>query len=371
LGNEISKNGSEEVSSERNMRFASDNASGISQPIMEALEAAHADYAMPYGADDYTKAAADALDELFEHECASFFVPTGTAANALALASICQPWGAIFAHHDAHVMDDECGAPEFFTLGAKLIGIAGNNGKIDPAALRSTLTDYPRGLVKQVQPAALTLSQATESGTVYSVKKLTELTGIAHEAGLHVHLDGARFANALLKLKASPAEMSWKAGVDVMSFGATKNGTMMCEAVIFFDPDLAKDFLYRRKRGGHTVSKARFLGAQMLAYLKGGHWLELAGHANAMAARLARGLKQVKGVRLPWPTDVNEVFAVLPGRIDKALSAAGALYYHWPWAALDPGQKLKGGEVFVRLVTSFATRPEDVDRFLEVAQRAR
>ena len=353
------------------MRFASDNASGISQPIMEALEAAHADYTMPYGADDYTKAAADALDELFEHECASFFVPTGTAANALALASICQPWGAIFVHHDAHVMDDECGAPEFFTLGAKLIGIAGNNGKIDPAALRSTLTDYPRGLVKQVQPAALTLSQATESGTVYSVKKLTELTGIAHEAGLHVHLDGARFANALLKLKASPAEMSWKAGVDVMSFGATKNGTMMCEAVIFFDPDLAKDFLYRRKRGGHTVSKARFLGAQMLAYLNGGHWLELAGHANAMAARLARGLKQVKGVRLPWPTDVNEVFAVLPGRIDKALSAAGALYYHWPSAALDPGQKLKGGEVFVRLVTSFATRPEDVDRFLEVAQRAR
>ncbi len=186
-----------------------------------------------------------------------------------------------------------------------------------------------------------------------------------------MHLDGARFANALLKLKASPAEMSWKAGVDVMSFGATKNGTMMCEAVIFFDPDLAKDFLYRRKRGGHTVSKARFLGAQMLAYLNGGHWLELAGHANAMAARLARGLKQVKGVRLPWPTDVNEVFAVLPGRIDKALSAAGALYYHWPSAALDPGQKLKGGEVFVRLVTSFATRPEDVDRFLEVAQRAR
>ncbi|MCC2098508.1 MAG: low specificity L-threonine aldolase [Hyphomicrobiales bacterium] len=352
------------------MRFASDNASGMSQPIMEALEAAHADYAMPYGADDYTRAAEDALEETFEHECAVFFVPTGTAANALALASICKPWGAIFAHHDAHVMDDECGAPEFFTLGAKMVGVAGAKGLIDPAALRSTLADYPHGLVKQVQPAALSLSQATESGTVYRLKTLMELSAIAHEGGLHVHMDGARFANALVKLKAAPADMTWRAGVDVLSFGATKNGTMMCEAVIFFNRDLAKDFLYRRKRGGHTVSKARFLGAQMLAYLNGGHWLELAGRANGMAARLARGLKQIKGVRLPWPVDVNEVFAILPGKVDKALKEAGALYYNWSPVALEPRQQPKSGEVFVRLVTSFATRPEDVDRFLETAQRA-
>ncbi len=350
------------------MNFASDNASGAAPRIWEAIAAAQDGLAMPYGADKYTKSAKIALETLFERECAVFFVPTGTAANALALASLCPPWGGIFGHSQAHIMDSECGAPEFFTHGAKLVGVGGESGKIDPPVLLDKLKAHPRGPAKQVQPSVLSLSQATESGTAYSLSAISKLAVIAHDAGLKVHMDGARFANALVKLKASPAEMSWKAGIDVLSFGGTKNGTLMCEAVIFFDPALAEDFLYRRKRGGHTVSKARFFGAQMLAYLQDGYWLEMAGHANRMAARLARGLRKTEGVRLPWPVDVNEVFAILPSHLDRTLKKAGAIYYPWFDTCLAPGQRPKRGEVLVRLVTSFATRDEDVDRFLEAAK---
>jgi threonine aldolase len=181
-------------------------------------------------------------------------------------------------------------------------------------------------------------------------------------------MDGARFANAVARLGCSPARMSWGAGVDVLSFGATKNGTFCCEAVIFFDPALAHDFAFRRKRGGQTLSKGRFLGAQMSAYLKDGHWLDLARHANAMADRLTQGLATCPGVRLPWPTDANEVFAILPRAADAALKAAGALYYHWGNRGLAAGEAPQVEEVFVRLVPSFATKPQEVDRFLEIVQ---
>jgi threonine aldolase len=232
------------------------------------------------------------------------------------------------------------------------------------------LASYPRGLVKQVQPAALSLSQATESGTVYTVSEIGDLSSRAHAAGLGVHMDGARFANALAHLGVSPADMTWKAGVDVLSFGGTKNGTLMCEAVVFFDPDRARDFLFRRKRSGHTVSKARFLAAQMLAYLEDGHWLDLAGHANAMARRLAGSLAEVGAVKLPLPTEVNEVFAILPGAADRALRAAGAVYYPWSAEALEAPDKPRDDEVFVRLVTSFATSAEDVDHFAGIVKKA-
>jgi len=361
------------------MRFSSDNAAGASPQIMDAIVRANAGAAMPYGADDWTRAAEDRLREVFECDCQAFFTPTGTAANALALACASPPWGAIFAQKDAHVMDDECGAPEFFSHGARMIGVPGAAGKIDPTALRHTLAAYPRGLVKQVQPAALSLSQATESGTAYSLAELAELTAIAREASLRVHMDGARFANALVALGVSPAAMTWQAGVDMLSFGATKNGALMCEAVIFFDRELAAEFVFRRKRGGHTVSKARFLGAQMLAYLDKGHWLDLARRANAQAQRLASGLQALRGVRLPWPTEVNEVFALLPADMDAALRQAGAWYHDWsrdalgqtgtgagaqrPETGATPGQRQR----FVRLVTSFATTEEEVDRLLTVA----
>ncbi len=352
------------------MFFASDNASGASPRVLDAIVRANTGFAMPYSADDQVRLAEAKISELFEKECTVFLVPTGTAANALALASLCPPWGAVFCHSDAHVMDDECGAPEFFTLGAKLVGVSGPRGKIDAKALEQVLAGYPRGLVKQVQPAALTLSQASESGTVYSLAEIAQLSAIARAAGLKVHMDGARFANALLKVKASPAQMSWKSGIDVLSFGCTKNGTLMCEAVIFFDKTLALDFAFRRKRSGHTVSKARYMGAQMLAYLEDGHWLELAGHANKMAQRLAKGLRGIDGVRLPWPSDVNEVFAVLPSSVDKALKKNGAVYYPWSAAALGEADRPAKGAAFVRLVTSFATDPADVDAFVAVAKKA-
>lgn len=350
------------------MHFASDNASGASPRIMEALVAANAGHAMPYGADDFTRLAEKKLCEVFERDCAVFLTPTGTAANALALAAFSPPYGAVFCHENAHVMDDECGAPEFFAGGAKLVGIAGKLGKIDPAGLSAKLAAYPRGLVKQVQPAVLSISQASESGTVYKPSEISRLAALAHEKGVAVHMDGARFANALVALGCSPAEMSWKAGVDVLSFGATKNGAVMCEAVIFFDRDRAADFLFLRKRGGHTLSKGRYLGAQMCAYLEDGHWLELAAKANGQAKKLAAGLTRIPGVRLGWPRQINELFAVLPGAVNKSLRAAGAQYYDWGGRGLPQGARSLGkGEMLARMVTSWATSDEDVARFLDIA----
>lgn len=352
------------------MFFASDNGSGASPKILAAMVEANRGYAMPYGADELGKRVEQRMCELFERDCAVFLTPTGTAANALALASVTPPWGAVFAHADAHVMDDECGAPEFFSSGAKLVPVAGALGRIDARALAARLEAYPRGLVKQVQPAALSLSQATESGTLYSPDDIARLAAMAHDAGARVHMDGARFANAIAGMEIGPAEMTWKAGVDILSFGGTKNGALMCEAVVFFDPGLAQDFLFRRKRGGHTVSKARFLAAQMLAYLEDGHWLELARHANAMARRMAEGLGPIPGVRLPVPVEANEVFAILPGTADAALKAAGAAYYPWSPTALPEDDKPRHNEAYIRLVASFATTPDDVDRFVAIAKLA-
>ncbi len=351
------------------MDFASDNTAGASQRIFDAILAANKGPASAYGADPFTAKASERLSEIFEREIGCFLVATGTAANALALGAICPPFGAVFCHQEAHVMEDECGAPEMFTAGAKLIGIAGRAGKIDPRNLAETLAAFPHGPVKQVQPAALSLSQATESGALYTCAEISALTALAHDAGLQVHMDGARFANALVALQCKPAEMSWRAGVDVLSFGATKNGALACEAVIFFDPAKAASLPYQRKRSGHTLSKGRFLGAQMVAYLDDGHWLGLAKTANAHAVRLAEGLAEAPGVRLVWPRQVNEIFAILPRRTDAALKAAGALYYEWSARRFDAGMAPPAeDEVFIRLVTSFATSRSDIERFLAIAR---
>ena len=353
------------------MNFASDNSSGASEAILAAVSAANEGEVPAYGKDHLSAKAAELLCDTFERDCACFLVHTGTAANALALAAICPPFGAIFCHPESHIMADECGAPEMFTGGAKLIGIPGCAGKIARAELKAALVQYPRGVDKQVQPAVLSLTQLTESGTVYTCQELASLSAIAHDAGLMVHLDGARFANALVALRCTPAEMSWKAGIDVLSFGATKNGALGCEAVIFFDPEKAANLPYLRKRSGHTLSKGRFLGAQMSAYLENGHWLDLAAAANGHAQKLAQGLAKIPGVRLPWPCEANEIFAILPRAIDEALRAQGARYYQWNFRDFGsdcepPAQD----EVFVRLVTSFATRPSNVAQFLSLAASA-
>jgi threonine aldolase len=351
------------------MDFTSDNASGASGKILQAVMAANSGAAAAYGSDDYTRRAQEKLCDLFERRVEAFLVTTGTAANALALAAVTPPWGAIFSHEDAHIIEDECGAPEMFTAGAKLVGIGGRDGKLTPAALSATLTRFPRGVVKQTQPAALSLSQATECGTVYDCSEIAALASLAHTHGMHVHMDGARFCNALVSLGCTAAEMSWKAGVDVLSFGTTKNGTMACEAVVFFG-SAATDFAYRRKRAGQTVSKGRFLGAQMAAYLDDSHWLELARRANASAARLAAKLAALSHVSLAWPTQINEVFAIWPKATDIALKEAGARYHEWSARCLSEPFPAEANKVFVRLVTSFATQDEEIDRFVAIVERS-
>ena len=350
------------------MNFASDNAAGAAPEIIEAITVAAKGTAAAYGADPWSVRASAHLAETFETDLAAFLVATGTAANALALAALARPFDAIFCHEEAHVQDDECGAPEFFTSGAKLVCVPGVNGKITPQALAETLARYPRGLVKSVQPAALTLSQATEAGTLYTLAEIAALAEIAHEGGLAVHMDGARFANALVTLGVSPAEMSWRAGIDVLSFGATKNGALACEAVLFFDKARAQTFPFLRKRGGHTLSKGRLLGAQMGAYLEGGLWLTLAARANACARQMSERLAALPGVRLVWPTQANEVFLAAPAERVAAWSDAGAAFYVWTTRSAPPETAARPGETLLRLVTSFETSQAEIDAFLALAQ---
>jgi len=346
------------------MDFTSDNAWGVAPEIMAALAEANHGSAASYGADDVTARVASLMSDLFEHEVEIFPVATGTAANALALASLTPPWGAIFCHELAHAHVDECGAPELFSNGAKLVPVVGENGKIEPDAFRSAIRALPLGNVHNVQPSTLTLTQSTECGTIYSLDEIGALTDIAHSRDIAVHMDGARFANAIAALNISPAEVTWKAGVDAMSFGATKNGAMAAEAVIFFDKRLARDFAYRRKRGGHLFSKMRFLSAQLEAYLTGGLWLRLAAHANIMAKDLAEGLHALPGVTLHFPVQANEIFVRLPVAVSEALKTAGARFHPWPMAGDNDAART------VRLVTSFRTEPSAVAEFLAHARDA-
>jgi threonine aldolase len=352
------------------MNFASDNGAGVAPEILDAIVASSRVNAPAYGADDYTAKAQARLSDVFETEVAAFLVATGTAANALALSVLAKPWDAVFCHEEAHIHDDECGAPELFTGGAKLVGIAGEGGKITADSLRETLERFPRGLVKSSQPGALSLSQATEAGTVYSVSEVSELSSIAHENGIGLHMDGARFANALVSTKATPAAMTWRAGVDILTLGATKNGALACEAVMFFDPSRAENFAFQRKRSGQTLSKGRFLGAQMEAYLADGLWLRLAERANSSARRLARGLAATPGVRIAWPTDANEVFVVAPHAMVERWRAAGARLHEWTTRSLAPGNAPRTGETLVRLVTSFETASTEIDSLIGICAGA-
>ncbi len=350
------------------MNFASDNGAGVAPAILEAIVESSRVNAPAYGTDDYTRRAEALLSEVFERPIAAFLVATGTAANSLALAALARPWEAVFCHEEAHVHDDECGAPEFFTAGAKLVGIPGEGGKIGAEALRETLARFPRGLVKSSQPGALSLSQATEAGTLYRLNEIAALAEIAHAAGVSVHMDGARFTNALVALDASPANMTWRAGVDVLSLGATKNGALACEAVVFFDPAKAETFAFQRKRAGQTLSKGRFLGAQMEAFLSGGLWLDVARRANASAARLAKGLVQLPGVRLAWPPEANEVFAVAPNELVSRWRQEGAKFHDWSSRAIAPALAPRDGETFIRFVVSFETSAQEIETLLALAQ---
>lgn len=342
------------------MNFASDNASGVAPSIMAALEAVNTGAVMPYGNDETTRRLEQRFAEIFETDLAVFPVATGTAANALGLAAVTPPYGAIYCHPEAHINCDECGAPEFFSGGAKLVGVRGAHGKIAAADLARMLDAAGIGVVHHVQPAAVCLSQATESGTVYGADETGAIAEVARSRGLRLHMDGARFANAVVHLGCTPAEATWKAGVDVLAFGATKNGAMGAEAVIFFDPGLAAGFGYRRKRAGHLFSKMRYVTAQLLAYLEEDLWLINARHANKQASRLARGLSALPGCTLIHPVDGNQVFARMPPHVLDALDSAGFLFYRWP-------DERSG---VIRLVCSFQTTEEAVDAFIATAAKS-
>ena len=345
------------------MYFASDNWAGAAPEILESIREQAAGFADSYGVSPVDRAVEAQFNEVFEREVAVFFVGTGTAANALALASVNKPGGAVFCHRESHIVDDECGAVEFQTGGARLFQLDGPAGKLDPEALESSLARFMPGFVHAGQPMAVSVTQATEAGGVYSLEELRALSAIARKNGLPLHMDGARFANALVHLDVSPAEMTWRSGVDILSFGGTKNGCICAEALVFFDPAMAQNLPFMRKRAGHLFSKSRFFAAQFQAYLQGGLWLELARHANEMAARLRTGLAGSTNGREAWPTDGNEIFAVLTKRSANHLRSAGAVFYNWPKphaVNLHVGED----EVLVRLVTSFATTVEHVDGFI-------
>ena len=343
------------------MQFGSDNWAGAAPEIMAAVAAANDGDAPAYGADRWTADATRLFAETFERDVAVFFVGTGGAANGLALSTLSPPYGSIVCHEAAHVQMDECAGPEFFTGGAKLIAAPGPNGKLTPESLSATLGAYPHRPPHGSPFAALTLTQATEYGTVYAEGEIAALCALARDRGLAVHMDGARFANAVAALGASPADLTWRAGVDVLSFGGTKNGCLGAEAVIFSDPDKAADFAFRRKRAGHLFSKTRFLAAQFVAYLEDNLWLRLADHANRMAAELSAQLADIEGCRVWTPTEVNEVFVSFPEPVEKRLLAAGAAFFPW----VTPGDPAAGR--MRRLICSFATTPDDVARFVEIA----
>jgi threonine aldolase len=307
--------------------FRSDNVGGVAPELLEALTAANAGAAAPYGDDDWTRAMVARFRRVFEHDSMAVFpLATGTGTNAVALAALANPYGAIYCHTTAHINVYECGAPELFT-GAKLVGLDGADYKLAPAALEAALALAGRGNATRVQPFALNVTQPTDFGTLYTVAEIRALSDVAHRHGLLVHLDGARFANAIAALGCSPADMTWRAGVDIVSFGATKNGAMNAEAALAFDPTIASRLPFLMKRGGQVVSKARFLSAQLERYLADDRWLERARQANAHARALAARLQRIPGVELSGPVEINMLFTRLPPAAVAALDRGPFRYY--------------------------------------------
>jgi threonine aldolase len=346
------------------MNFASDNTAPVAPEILAAMSAANAEHVPSYGADPWTGRLKECLQLAFgKPDLAIYPVATGTAANALALATLTSPYGAVICHDEAHIATDECGAPEFYMGGGKLVTVPAQDGRIPPAHIEAAMARAIDGGVHHVLPEMVSLTQATEWGTVYTPGEVADIGAVCRTHGLKLHMDGARFANALAHLGCEPADLTWRAGVDVLSFGATKNGALAAEAVIFFNPADAAGFERRRKRAGQLWSKMRYLSAQLCAYLEDGLWLRHATHANDMAQRLSCGLAAVPGARLLYPVHANELFVAMPDSLITALEGAGAHFYRWvPVAGFDLP--------VVRLVTSFATTEAEVDAFLHHARAA-
>ena len=336
--------------------FTSDNTAGGAPEIIAAVAAAASGQAPPYGTDSWTLSARRRFSEIFDCDVDLLPVSTGSAANALSLAALTPPWGSVLCHRDSHINNDECGAPEFFTGGAKLIALGGENAKIDADELQAAV-HRKVGDVHSVQPSVLSLTQATETGALYTPAEIGHLAGIAKHAGLRVHMDGARLANAVAALGCNPAELTWRAGVDMLSFGAIKNGSITADAIVVFDRSVTTELSFRAKRAGQLAAKMRFAAAQLDAYLADDLWLRNAWHANAMTARLEEGLKSIPGTRLAG-TQANILFCRLPQQVIDGLLDQGYGFYHDRW---EPG--------VVRFVTSFATTTHDVDELVHAVRR--
>ena len=332
-------------------QFASDNYSGMCPQALDALVQANSGHSIPYGEDEYTARACDMLREFFETDCEIFFVFNGTAANSLVLASLCQSYHSIICHQYAHIETDECGAPEFFSNGTKILLAGGDHGKPSPreveeVAMKRTDIHYPK-------PRVISITQATEVGTVYTVPEVHSLGECARRLGLRFHMDGARLSNALVTLNATPAEATWKAGVDVLCFGGVKNGIAAGEAVVFFNRDLAFEFDYRCKQAGQLASKMRFLSAPWIGLLNDHTWRKNATHANRCAALLHDGLQDIGGIRVMFPVEANSVFVEMPRAMITGLHERGWRFYTFI------------GEGGVRLMCSWDTTQQDIDDFLD------
>lgn len=338
----------------RPRHFASDNNSGICPEVWAALAEANAGHAPGYGDDPWTARACELIRDLFQTDCEVFFVFNGTAANALALAAICRPFHAVLSHEAAHIVRDECGAPEFFSGGAKLWTLPGRHGKLDPESIDAAVrSHFPLHASK---PGAVSITQATESGTVYSVAEVTAIAAAARRHALKLHMDGARFANAVASLRVAPAEVTWRAGVDILSLGATKNGGLGGDAVVIFDHGLAREFEYRVKQAGQLASKMRFMAATWVGLLGSGAWQRNAEHANSRAALLEREIAGLPAARLLHPREANGLFVDLPRRLIEALHTKGWRFYVFE------------GDTGCRLMCSWDTTEDDVRDFVADAK---
>jgi threonine aldolase len=333
----------------REISFRSDNESPAAPEIMAAVTKANEGTARSYGEDEISIQLNEAFSALFETETFVLPLSTGTVANSIALACVTPPWGAVFCHHHAHIMEDESGAPEFFGNGLRLVGLGGKNGKIDPAQLVEALNSMRDSGIHNYLPAALSMTQCTEFGSSYSIGETTALTTIARQHDLATHMDGARFANAAAFLNQSPADLTWRAGIDMLSFGASKNGCFGAEALLFFNqPELHATALRLRKRSGHLLSKMRFVTAQLQAYIADGCWLRMARHANEKAESFAAVVEAHPSVELAHPVESNEVFALCNTEQRNSLEADGVRFFKWP-----------GHDDLVRFVFSSTTQDED------------
>ncbi|MHC1548118.1 threonine aldolase family protein [Phyllobacterium sp. K27] len=344
------------------MHFASDNWAGAHPKIAENLNRHAGGFASAYGTSKLDSLIEETFNTIFEREVAVFFVGTGTAANSLAQAAISRPGGVTFAHREAHLIDDEGGAPSFLSAGGRFQPVDGPTGCIDINNLKAAIEGFAPGNVHAGQPMSVSITQSTEIGTLYQLTEIAAIGALCKDNGLPLHMDGARFANALVALGCSPADMTWKQGVDILSFGGTKNGCWCAEALIFMNPEQARDLPFIRKRSAQLFSKSRFVAAQFEAYFADGLWLELAGHSNNMASELAQRIMASSKLKLAWQPRANEVFAIASQDIVQSLQASGAIFYEWK-PPHNEATMVAENETLIRLVTSFATTQEEVRRF--------